>query len=382
MIKSKIINLIQKTIGTILGELLDFKNFILFSIYIMKKKQGLNKLETFEGECNANKKICVFSLYQPRGIPKHVFHQLSSLKELGFSLYVISNCPITENDIQSLKKLCFKIVIRDNIGRDFGGYKLGVLDVLDHFRNNLERLMLANDSVFFPVHNPTQMFESVDLQNNDFWGISENHEQYYHVASYLIVFKPSSFNHPEFSRYWNSYLEMSSRRHSIRKGEAGLSKALVKAGLTPGVICSSKTTLEYLQDLPIDKLVESLSYTTHIAKRATELQKMISLKIYREDMYKTYENMMRMKLLHLVSTYFDSGSPIHFCGLLINKYGSCPILKKDLIYRNAYEFGFLLANLSITTNLEFSEVESFYRMKGRPKTISFINQCLLSRGYI
>ena len=228
-------SLVRKFLILLLGSIHDFKLYLSYLRYRFKTASHGTLYRSITGDRDLGEKLCIFSLYQPHGVPETVYYQLSKLYEYGYSIYIVSNKNILDQDKQRLKNIAWRIDERPNIGRDFGGYKHGVLQVASYL-DDLERLMLANDSVFGPLFDLPESTKEIDAQDNDFWGINENLEFGNHIASYFLVFKPRAFRHEAFIKYWRSYKEKSSRRHSIKRGEIGLSKCLRKFNLKAGVL--------------------------------------------------------------------------------------------------------------------------------------------------
>ncbi len=114
------------------------------------------KYSFHKGNVEMGSRLCVFVSFQPRGILPTTWKYLQHLKEnLGYSVVLISNCPLQKSDILPLKNLCVEVIERDNIGYDFGAYKDGILRYMGKLGSKfdeLETLLIANDSVIGPIY--------------------------------------------------------------------------------------------------------------------------------------------------------------------------------------------------------------------------------------
>src|SRR5690606_18737956 len=106
---------------------------------------------------------------------------LTVLERLGANLIIISNGAIPEGDLPFIDSIAHTVIIRRNIGRDFGGYRTGVLHVLERYQPS--RLLVVNDSVYFLEHGLEPFFQAL-CAPHDYVGAAENHEFGYHVGSY------------------------------------------------------------------------------------------------------------------------------------------------------------------------------------------------------
>ena len=68
--------------------------------------------------------------------------------------------------------------------------------------------------------------------------------------------------------------------------------------------------------------------------------------------------------------------------LIFNNYLDYPFFKKDLVFRELYDFGFLMSNIKITTDISIDEIEADFRVKGVPKTNNIFKRMLIYSGYM
>ena len=177
------------------------------------------------------RRVVVFVHYDRQGtVHDFVWHYLRQLQALGFAIVFVSNAPrLAEAQIEPLKNLCALIIRRDNVGYDFGAYKEGIAAVPELAA--LDALLLANDSVYGPLHHLAGLLERMDAQDAEVWGASDSWEFSFHLQSYFLLFHPTALASPAFAAFWRQLRYVQSKTWIVRKYEVGLTRALRRAGL-------------------------------------------------------------------------------------------------------------------------------------------------------
>lgn len=186
----------------------------------------------------------------------------------GYALIVVSNHEVDSVELERLKPITNFIIVRHNFGYDFAGYREGILLAFDQF-SSIERLVILNDSVWFPcntLHNLWVQLENIDV---DFSGVHiiEKHkgkrfwsDDYQFLPSYLISFNQKAVNSEAFIYFWLTYNLSSDKYKTMRHGERGISRKLVKSGLTMGAILKSQEVAKRLAEAPIQTRLAVLNY--------------------------------------------------------------------------------------------------------------------------
>jgi hypothetical protein len=380
-----------RMLSILVGELVDAKQrWKDISWYAIRGRKKLH-LTHVNGDRSYGENICVFALYQKNGIEENVFFQLSEIVRQGYSLHVVSNLPVNDADLRRLKAMCVNITIRDNVGRDFGAYKDGVLFELDRFREGgeINSLLLMNDSIYFPLHDPTEIFESMSSQKVDFWGLTENFEISYHVQSFFIVFNKSVVESDRFYQYWSRYKYNSTRRYAIYKGEIGLSRMLIRAGFCSAVAYPAEDFVNDLQGRDIDYYAEFLEYLPQLGSKKISSVTEAAGQIYRgrhDGEFAIAQGLVGATFLkseirkQLVELYQFS-SPTHMFYFYLGGKNN-PCLKKDICYRGLFDVAEVLAQLHPTTIIDMTEIKASLYRKGVMKNESLLTRLLFIGGYV
>ena len=174
-------------------------------------------------------RVAVFVHYDRQGIVHDfVQHYLRQLHDLGFAIVFTSNAPRLAQP-EMLRELCALVIRRDNVGYDFGAYKEGIAAIPD--LEAVDTLLLANDSVYGPLHHLAGVLDRMDPQRADVWGASDSWEFSFHLQSYFLVFHRAALASPAFAAFWKKLRYVQSKTWVVRRYEVGLTRALRRAGL-------------------------------------------------------------------------------------------------------------------------------------------------------
>lgn len=186
-----------------------------------------------EGEIPLGPKVCVFVHWDGGGeVRDHVMHQVRSLAAAGLSIMFVTNSGKLRPDaLEALKLVCAGVLIRRNVGYDFGAWREG-FEQLNLPRANTTLVAMANDSVYGPLRSLGELFAAIDFEAADVWGCTDSWQSRYHLQSYLMAFSPKVVASPAWAKYWNQVRPTWSKMWLIRLYEIGLTQAMLKAGFT------------------------------------------------------------------------------------------------------------------------------------------------------
>ena len=193
------------------------------------------------GARESSRRIAIFLLHQPDGIAHSTIESCKFLTECGFSVFLVSNAPITFSDHEQLRPWIWRIMERPNFGYDFGGYRDGI-HWLWKQGINADQLILVNDSIWFPVltNNQTDWLQKLCDHPSSFCGVMElaghRTEHRYRrqkppfLGSFFLLFKYAAIESAGFKAFWRDYKMTSNKQKTISRGERGISAAMAGAG--------------------------------------------------------------------------------------------------------------------------------------------------------
>lgn len=222
--------------------------------------------------------MAVLLIFQKDGLLESTLSQLAYFKAQGYATLVVSNAPLADADLRRLMPLTFRVLERPNVGYDFGGYRDGILHLLESgIRPNT--LIVLNDSVWFPACKDSDPLADIaeipaDLVGLTFYTHLRKPERN-HIQSYFYRFGPRILADPFFEDYWRSVPISNARNTVIRRCEMRLTRAFEQRGFSIGVLCPDPKVGEHLATLSTDELGDVVTYiSTALARHASAYAKL------------------------------------------------------------------------------------------------------------
>ncbi|MCX2975682.1 hypothetical protein EYC87_19070 [Halieaceae bacterium IMCC8485] len=179
---------------------------------------------------------CVFAHFDISNIiDEYVLYYLDALTQQCSEIIFVTTSSLDEKSRQALHTRNIAFIERTNEGYDFYSYKKG-LEALK--LNKFDELILCNDSVYGPSSALQPIIEEMRDRPCDFWGMTESYDLARHLQSYFLVFNQKAFLSETFQSFWNNLAIIDNKREIIESYEVGLSRSLVKDGLTFQAVAS------------------------------------------------------------------------------------------------------------------------------------------------
>lgn len=203
-------------------------------------------LPVFDGNIPLRPKIALFLLYQQGVLPQSMVQTCAHLAENGYSPLIVANGGLTAESRATLLPGVWKILERPNFGYDFGGYRDGILQ-LHRWGLTPDRLLILNDSIWFPILPQDTLLADMEAANVDVAGtILRQKNGHGFLESYLYLMKGGVLQNPVVRRFWQSYRLTANKYKVIRRGERSHSAALMAAGYDLVPMFSSADFLQRL----------------------------------------------------------------------------------------------------------------------------------------
>ena len=205
-----------------------------------------------EGDIPLGPKVCVFVHWDGAGdVRPHVMHHVRGLAAAGLSVVFVTNAGLLRPAaLDALKLVCAGVLVRRNVGYDFGAWREG-FEQLALPRDNTTLVVMANDSVYGPIRSLNETFTAIDFDQADVWGCTDSWQSRYHLQSYLMAFSPRVVASEAWRAFWNGVRPTWSKTWLVRLYEIGLTQALLKAGFTCRAIWPYQSLI---QDIDLDLL--------------------------------------------------------------------------------------------------------------------------------
>jgi hypothetical protein len=184
-------------------------------------------------ECGVElgQRIVIFCHFDRSGtVRDHILHYVRSLSAAGFSVAFVTNSGQLRPDaLEEVKSLCAAVLIRRNVGYDFGAWR-DAIEQLGLPRPNTEILLLVNDSVYGPLRGIEDTLARIDFSLADIWGLTESWQTRYHLQSFFLAVAPRVMSSLAWRQFWLNVRPVPSKRWVIVQYEVGFTQVLLRAG--------------------------------------------------------------------------------------------------------------------------------------------------------
>ena len=203
-------------------------------VRLLHKRWLITKARPLTGQLPLGSKVAILVVYQPKGIASSLFLTCDHLIDQGYSPFILCNMPLSDDDRTALLARAAMLLERPNFGYDFGAYQDGIR-LLERLGCKPDRLILMNDSTWFPLRANDSSIARMEASGDGFTGLAFRNEpnvgrRRNHMEAHLLMFDKTSLLSSAFAAFWGKYPASSNRDTTIGKGEKGISKALFDAG--------------------------------------------------------------------------------------------------------------------------------------------------------
>jgi hypothetical protein len=203
------------------------------------------------------RRVALFLHYDRRGqVRPYVLRYVSMLQQCGLSVVFVTNSgQLLEESLAELKPMCAGILIRRNVGYDFGAWR-EALDVLALPRDDTESVLILNDSVYGPLRPLESLLEQVDFSKADVWGATDSWQSRYHLQSYFLVAGRRALISSAWHDFWRNVRPVQSKEWVIRHYEVGLTQSLMRDGFACAAMWSYTDLIRQVNPSLIEALTE------------------------------------------------------------------------------------------------------------------------------
>ena len=294
-----------------------------------------------DGALPIRDRIAIFVIFPIDGLQPSVLLTLEHIAASGYSPIVISNHPLPETERTAVIEKCAEYIERPNYGYDFGAYRDGILHTIDHFER-LKRLVLLNDSTWYPVHDKSNWILDAERMGHDLVGATSDFglpkidptkylclkwtwstsNRNFHYGSFALSLSPSLFRSTRFKEFWKSLRLFNDVKNVGLFGEIHFTQWVLRNGFSHNCTCNPKQLNEILHRISDERLAEishNLIFPHHRLELAT---KNVALRTDGND------PLWRAKMHNLILMAASNGSMCLALGDLVIHEMSFSFLKK------------------------------------------------------
>lgn len=201
--------------------------------------------------------VVLFVHFDPCGrVAQAARNFILGLAKYGLSVVFVSNSEqILDEDKNFLKQHCSAILIRRNIGYDFGAWR-DALDTLGLPRAETRTIYLINDSVYGPFSDLQPLLEAVDFDRADLWGATESWQHRYHLQSFFLVCGHTAIRSEAWGIFWRSVRPIPCKDWIIRHCEIGFTGAMAAGGVRCAAIFPSAALLDKRELERLERIID------------------------------------------------------------------------------------------------------------------------------
>ncbi len=122
---------------------------------------------------------------------------------------------------------------------DFGSWKRAFQYVGDDI-HEFDEAIIVNDSCFGPLYDFSEMFDKMDQNDCDFWGVTGTiikRINQYCINNYIMSFRKPIFSNNRFQEFWKNITKLGDKLEIVGKYEFGLSDLLFEEGYKGEAYC-------------------------------------------------------------------------------------------------------------------------------------------------
>jgi hypothetical protein len=209
-----------------------------------------------QGEITLGPKVALFMHFDRRGhVRSQLLHYVRELRENGRDVVFVSNArKLKPEALAALQEICAGVIVRRNIGYDFGAWR-DAIDYLNLPRANTEEIICANDSVFGPLLPLGDVLRRFDYSRADIWGLTESWQRRYHLQSFFIAYGPKAIRAEAFRKFWKYVRPVPVKSYVINAYEIGVTQVMMKGGLHCEALWSYETLVKMANRAELERLI-------------------------------------------------------------------------------------------------------------------------------
>lgn len=261
--------------------------------------------------------------YAKFGLDDGVAELVAALARQGVNVILVCNGQPRPEQLERLRADAHRVLVRRNIGRDFGAYRAATL-LLEREGLVPDRLLYFNDSVIY-LDGPEldRLITALLMSTAGMLGAFENHETRHHLGAFTFAHSADVVADPAVRRFWRRYRAYSLRPHAILRGEIRLTTLVKSRGHRLDVVYSAQRLASALQQLPASELAGLWRYLPSRIRG-------------REAVGGPDSPILRDSLIDQLMASFMNSNQAHYGFGLFYRVLKAPIVKKDLLGRGVY----------------------------------------------
>lgn len=201
--------------------------------------------EAVPGQGFSANRLVLFVNFDPQGVvDPHVLASVQAFMRHDCDVLFITPTR-SSTEIAKAAAVSSGVLVRPNIGRDLGAYQAGVRHMHDTFER-YDTVFFVNDSFYFPLFDPAEMFRAAKARKLDFWGAVDSHLTRWHVMSWLWAFERPVMKSGFFDWFLAQNIVEQPKWSLIRNYEMRIPGMLCAQGFKAGAYIAADDVYRYV----------------------------------------------------------------------------------------------------------------------------------------
>jgi len=271
---------------------------------------------------------------------------LQAIKDAGFTVLAINNARISQEFLDKLKTLCWRVYERHNIGRDIGAFKDGILQMQSEgLLEKCHFLCLANDSMqFVPGINGqdfTSRISNFIKEDRGALFSHQSHQTARHYQSYFQILDREIISSDQFRRFWHRYRPLSHREHCIHKGELELSQSVYNKLDRVQVLYTTENLLSSLKSVEVESSITAANILGAMPSITRTQHQKQTVNYALDQLTAAAQKNASLDVLceHYLCELIEQSNPSHVAAFLYPFVLRCPLIKHDLCFAGSFSIG-------------------------------------------
>lgn len=186
---------------------------------------------------NRKERIAIFASFSENNkIADYIIYYLKALRKVVDRIIFVSDTDMGKDETNKISDIVSIAICHRHGTYDFGSYRIGYFWALEHnWLEDADELILANDSCYGPIFPFEEVFGKMDLQDCDFWGLTDSYEVKHHLCSFFLVFRKKVFTSIPFHNFVSGFTKRESYWEYVNLYERQFTEALECHGFKASV---------------------------------------------------------------------------------------------------------------------------------------------------
>ncbi|MDO4161944.1 MAG: rhamnan synthesis F family protein [Pseudomonadota bacterium] len=150
------------------------------------------------------RRICLFSGYDKENkIQDYVVYLIKELSKVS-EVYFMGNCRFPPDELFKIAPYTQMFYAKQLPLKDFGAWQYMIAKLGWEKLVQYDELILCNDSVYGPLYDLENFFRLMERRGYDFWSVTSDYEQNFHLHSYCMAFSQDVIKNAQFRKFWQT----------------------------------------------------------------------------------------------------------------------------------------------------------------------------------